>query len=138
MTAACVVALAQATRCRFVLLGKTALKDEPDVLASCSTRAEVQQALFELASACDERPSLPAIRRHAQRILAQREIRSTLSALRLAGSEASYCAVDVCDRATLHACLAEIRRQFGPITGLIHGAGVLADSLIEHKTSYAG
>lgn len=134
VTAACVAALAHATRCRFVLLGKTALDDEPAALASCSTQAELNQALLDLASARDERPSLPAIRRHSQRILAQREIRSTLRALRLAGSEAIYCAVDITDRATLHACLAEVRRQLGPITGLIHGAGVLADSLIERKT----
>lgn len=134
VTAACVVALAQATRCRFVLLGKTDLEDEPDILASCLSQAELQRVLFELASAREEKPSLPAIRRQAQRILAQREIRSTLSALRLAGSEGSYQAVDITDRATLHACLAETRRQFGPITGLIHGAGVLADSLIEQKT----
>lgn len=134
VTAACVVLLARATGCRFVLLGKTVLDEEPAALASCATLEELNEALIALAVAREERPSLPAIRQHSQRILAQREIRSTLRALQLAGSESRYCAVDINDRDALRACLAEVREQLGPITGILHGAGVLADSLIEQKT----
>jgi NAD(P)-dependent dehydrogenase (short-subunit alcohol dehydrogenase family) len=46
-----------------------------------------------------------------------------------------YRAVDVRDAATVAAVLEEVRRQVGPIRGLVHGAGVLADARIEDKTA---
>ena len=66
-------------------------------------------------------------------MLQQREIAETLAALRSAGAEARYLALDVRDRALLAAHLAEVRREWGPIRGVIHGAGVLADHLIKDK-----
>jgi NAD(P)-dependent dehydrogenase (short-subunit alcohol dehydrogenase family) len=45
-----------------------------------------------------------------------------------------YRAVDVRDRAAVAACLAAIRREYGPIRGILHGAGVLADRRIEDQT----
>jgi NAD(P)-dependent dehydrogenase (short-subunit alcohol dehydrogenase family) len=38
------------------------------------------------------------------------------------------------DESAVNAALNEVRRTFGPIEGLIHGAGVLADSRIADKT----
>jgi hypothetical protein len=67
-------------------------------------------------------------------ILAGREIRGTLAALEAAGSAARYAALDVTDGGSLGAALDETRAQWGPITGFIHGAGVLADKLIAEKT----
>ena len=44
--------------------------------------------------------------------------------------------MDVRDGRAVAAILAEDRaRELGPIRGLIHGAGVLADARIEDKTS---
>jgi KR domain/Polyketide synthase dehydratase len=40
----------------------------------------------------------------------------------------------VTDRAALGETLAEVRSGWGPITGIVHGAGVLADALIAVKT----
>src|SRR6185437_11468946 len=68
------------------------------------------------------------------RISANREIRATLDALRAAGSEVRYAPVDVQDEPGLRALLDEVRRAWGPITGVVHGAGVLADKLIAEKT----
>ena len=39
--------------------------------------------------------------------------------------------VDVQDTGSLTAAFADIRRQFGPVAGIVHGAGVLADKRIE-------
>ncbi|WP_395474547.1 SDR family oxidoreductase [Saccharopolyspora spinosa] len=45
-----------------------------------------------------------------------------------------YLPVDVRDSAALTEALAEVRAEWGPITGLVHGAGVLADKTIKDKT----
>ena len=67
-------------------------------------------------------------------MLAGREIRATLRALEQVGSEARYVAVDVTNQDALSETLKEIRSDWGPITGLVHGAGVLADKMILQKT----
>ena len=58
------------------------------------------------------------------------EVRETLHALQQAGSPARYVCLDARDGAAVASALAEARRQWGPITGIIHGAGVLADRAI--------
>ncbi len=58
------------------------------------------------------------------------EVRETLQALQQAGSPARYACLDARDGAAVASALAEARRQWGPITGIIHGAGVLADRAI--------
>lgn len=45
-----------------------------------------------------------------------------------------YAAADVRDAAQLTALLDGVRNDFGPITGLVHGAGVLADAPLHKKT----
>ena len=67
-------------------------------------------------------------------VLAGREVRRTLAALTDLEADARYVSVDVTDRAALGAALLEIRRDVGPITGIIHGAAVLADKRIVDKT----
>src|SRR5205807_189026 len=51
-----------------------------------------------------------------------------------AGSEARYFSIDVRDGGALGRALGDVRAQWGPITGLVHGAGVLADKRLEDKT----
>ena len=58
------------------------------------------------------------------------EVRETLEALHQAGSPARYASLDIRDATAVASALAEIRHAWGPITGLIHAAGVLADRSI--------
>ena len=67
-------------------------------------------------------------------MLAAREIRDTISAIEQAGARVRYHAVNVTNPAALGETLAEVRSGWGPITGIVHGAGVLADALIAVKT----
>jgi NAD(P)-dependent dehydrogenase (short-subunit alcohol dehydrogenase family) len=67
-------------------------------------------------------------------ILAGREIRGTLAALKAAGSEARYLSVDVQDAEAVQAALTPLRKEWGPITALVHAAGVLADKRIADKS----
>ncbi len=55
------------------------------------------------------------------------EMRARLDALRRGGGEVVYAPADVCDPIALASALAEAKKRVGPITGVLHAAGV-ADS----------
>jgi len=64
-----------------------------------------------------------------------RQIAATLAGLAAAGTQARYFCADVQDRRRLGQVVRTIRKQLGPVSGLIHGAGVLEDRLIGDKTA---
>ncbi|MEZ4437471.1 MAG: SDR family oxidoreductase [Polyangiaceae bacterium] len=134
VTASTIIALARATRCRVALLGRTPLREEPAALAGIEDEAGLKRALMLDLKARGEAVSPKDIGRQVSGVLAGREIRGTLAALEAAGSSAVYLACDVQDGASVNAALAEVRQRFGPITGVVHGAGVVADKLIADKT----
>ncbi|MEM9195036.1 MAG: SDR family oxidoreductase, partial [Myxococcota bacterium] len=134
VTAHTLIALARAHRCRLVLLGRTALEAEPTGLEGATTDAELKRALAEQAVARGEKPDPKALGQATRRILAGREIRATVKAIDAAGGKARYLAVDVQDRAALERALTTVRAEWGPVTAIVHGAGVLEDRLIVDKT----
>lgn len=134
VTAGSVIALAQQTQAAFVLIGRTELSDEPPEVAGLTTDAELKRALLAGAAAQGIKVTPKQLEQQAQRILADREVRATLAALAAAGSRVRYAAADVRDAAQLGALLDSVRSEFGPITGLVHGAGVLADAPLHKKT----
>jgi NAD(P)-dependent dehydrogenase (short-subunit alcohol dehydrogenase family) len=134
VTAACARALARAFRPRIALIGRTPLADEPPGLDAAHTEAEVRSVLVGQALQAGERPRPAAIEAEVTRILAVRELRETLAGIAAAGSSVRYLAADVADLESLDAALCEVRAGWGPITGVVHGAGVLADRLVGDKT----
>ncbi len=134
VTAAALVELAQESQARFALLGRTRLEDEPQELAGVDDDAALKQALMKMAQAEGRTPTPPELGTEARRIHAQREIRSTLESLQKAGSEARYLSVDITDGEALSDLLEPLRREWGPVTTVVHGAGVLVDKLIAEKT----
>ncbi|ORA99952.1 hypothetical protein BST33_12795 [Mycolicibacter minnesotensis] len=134
VTAGSVIALAQQTQAAFVLIGRTELSDEPPEVAGLATDAELKRALLAAAAAQGLKVTPKQLEQQAQRILADREVRATLAALTAAGSRVRYAAADVRDATQLGALLDTVRNEFGPITGLVHGAGVLADAPLHKKT----
>ena len=140
VTAAALLALAEARRPRMLLLGRTDLTDsqstdEPAFLAAAKDEPSLTRLLAEHERAEGGTPSTPPqLAARARTLLARREVRATLAALGQAGAKARYACVDVTDRDALERELARTRRAWGPITGLIHGAGVIADKRIADKT----
>jgi hypothetical protein len=132
ITARAAIALAKATGCRLELLGRSPLpsSDEDPRTAGALDRPALRQALItigELRAPAD-------IEAACDRILAAREVRSTLRALSELGVPATYHTVDARDAAALAAVLADVRRRHGHIDAVIHGAGVLDDRLARDKT----
>ncbi|PLX72401.1 MAG: beta-ketoacyl synthase, partial [Desulfuromonas sp.] len=133
VTAEVAVALAAASRATLVLLGRSPLPaTDPDWAEGLTTEAELKKGILARAGS-----SLKPLEVHqqCQTLLANREIRRTLQRIKEAGGQPLYRSVDLRDRQSLAAVLGEIREEYGPFRGLIHGAGVLADRLIKDKTS---
>lgn len=135
VTAACLIALAKQIKARFVLLGRTEIIDESDFSQQYFTEMELRKALLADTQAKNITPDLKQINQQVSQLLANREIKAVRQALADAGSETLYFNLDVQNQTQLDHVLAQVRKQWGNITGLIHGAGVLADKLITQKTA---
>jgi NAD(P)-dependent dehydrogenase (short-subunit alcohol dehydrogenase family) len=131
VTATCGLALAGAGARRIVLMGRTPLEDEPPACQGITDEAALKRALIAQAAG---KPDLRAIGRQVSAILAQREIRATIRGIEAAGAEVRYEPVDVADAADVSRAIAAARAVWGPIRGLVHGAGVLADKRLGEKT----
>jgi NAD(P)-dependent dehydrogenase (short-subunit alcohol dehydrogenase family) len=134
VTARCLQELASATPLRFVLLGRSPLAEEPDWAIGIDSAQDIQRAYLAAVAAKGQKPNPRDARSAVRGIQSAREIRTTLSTLREAGSGASYYAADVCDRGALSNVLHEVRERWGRIDAVVHAAGVLADKRIVDKT----
>jgi len=132
ITATAILKLARLYRLRLVLLGRSELAEsEPEWQAGITDAAELKRVLLAHSrKGCA--PKQLEIKYRA--VLAQREIRHHLGQIRATGATALYRSVDVRNEAEVEQVLREIRERLGPVRGLVHGAGVLADRKIEDKT----
>ncbi len=134
VTAACLQEWAGRSRARFVLIGRTPLRSEPVCCDGISDEAGLKRALLAAAQAAGKTLTPATLIAGVQQVQAQREIRQTLAALTAAGSEVRYCTVSIDDGAALANALDDVRTAWGPIRGVVHAAGVLADKRIAEKT----
>jgi len=134
ITAQCVIKIAQQYQCKFVLLGRSTTESEPVWAENCENEAELKQRILENFQAQGEKPTPIMVQRKYQVISSQREIQNTLKAIKQAGGEAEYLSVDITDTVLLESKLTDVIERFGAITGIIHGAGNLADKRIEKKS----
>jgi acyl carrier protein len=134
VTAAALLALARRAKPRLALIGRTPLEPEPAECVGVEGEADLHRVLLATAHGKGRTPSPAELRAGVRRILGGREVRESLAALRDAGSPVMYLVADVQDSRSLDAALDEIRTAWGPLTGLVHAAGVLADKRIAEKT----
>jgi len=132
VTAEVAVALARAGHSTLVLLGRSPEPGEdPSWLIHLKEESEIKKALLAHAS----NPISPReLEEQYRQVAAQREIRNTLDRIQETGDKSYYRSLDIRDERAVKAVLADIRSRLGPIRGIVHGAGVLADRRIEDKT----
>ena len=135
VTAECVVKLAEETSCNFILLGRSPLEDEPRWAKSISNDYNLKQKAMNFILEKGEKPSPVKVNKMVKQVLGARTIRKNLNLIENAGGKAEYVSVDVTNAKKLKAAISPIINKIGNVTGVIHGAGVLADKLIEKKTS---
>lgn len=135
VTASCLLALTRRNPLRLVLLGRTAIDgDEIPELRPATTDAELKTILLAAARRRGVAPTPRELQQQANAVLAAREARATCEGLRAAGAEVRYEAVDVADARALDGVLGRIRAEWGPVRGVVHAAGVLADKALHEKT----
>lgn len=125
VTAACAVGLARTYGCGLLLLGRSALADDPAWAVGVSKDGLRQAAATALSSTGKATPK--AVESIVLPVESAREIRETLDKVRSTGAHADYVSVDINDRDALATAISPWRER---ITGVVHGAGVLKDSLI--------
>ncbi len=135
ITAQCVIALAKAFHSRFILVGRSSLGDgEPEWSRGIADEGELKKRILADLQSKGEKPTPNAVQKAFTVIQSKREIEATLESIREAGGQAVYLSADIADSASLQSRLNEAVQQLGPVTGMIHGAGSLADKLIEKKS----
>ena len=137
VTAQCVIRLARQYRASFILLGRSELTGaEPEWARDITDEAELKRRIMAMLTAKGEKPTPAKIQKEFIALQSRRTIEETLNAVREAGGQALYCMADVTDRADLAAQVESLTRRTGAITAILHGAGNLADKLIEQKTEH--
>lgn len=129
--------LARATKATLVLLGRSSMpaEHEDPATAGATDATALRQALLAQLRAAGGTISPRDVETRLRRLLADREIRETLGALRAHGSQAEYIECDVRDRAAFAQALAECRARHGRLDVVVHGAGVIEDRLIQDKST---
>jgi NAD(P)-dependent dehydrogenase (short-subunit alcohol dehydrogenase family) len=132
ITAANAVALARAYHSRFSLLGRSELLSQEPVWAEgFADEAALKGAALDNFQSQGKKATPREIGRKVDQVMASREIYDTLEQIKGAGGQAEYIQVDITSSA-------DLKKQLGgslkDITGLLHGAGALADKYIEDKS----
>ena len=132
ITAEVAVAMAAAFQPRLVVLGRSpAPGPEEDWLAGIHDEPGLRRALL---ARTNRRLTPQELNQESRRLIVEREIRGNLERITSAGSPVVYHSVDVRDGEAVRATLARVRQQYGPVRGLVHGAGILADRRIVDQT----
>lgn len=134
ITAQCVTGLAGRFGCRFILLGRSSLNVPiPPWFDPAKDDGVLKRRIAAEITVLGEKATPSAIRHLFDAITARAEIEHTLRRIADAGGHARYLRVDIADLPALRAALGQLGT--GTITGMIHGAGRLADKWIEHKSA---
>lgn len=135
ITADCVVELAATYKSKFILLGRTALQPcEPDWARNCIDEKELKKRIIDDLIQKGKKPTPVEVDKVLYALISQREIQNTLDRVKRSGGEAIYISADVTDKPDLQKQLERVQEDIGVITGIIHGAGNLADKRIEKKS----
>jgi acyl transferase domain-containing protein/acyl carrier protein/NAD(P)-dependent dehydrogenase (short-subunit alcohol dehydrogenase family) len=133
VTAEVAVAMAKSCQCNLLLLGRSPLPaQEPTWLTGLQEEAVIKKAIIEHGGL--DKPTPAAVEEKYKQILASREIMHNILRMQDCGVKVLYQSVDVRDQSALADAINTAHKELGNIAGIIHGAGVLADRLIEDKT----
>jgi NAD(P)-dependent dehydrogenase (short-subunit alcohol dehydrogenase family) len=132
ITAQVALELAERHRPLLVLAGRTPLPAEPEpaVTARLASTRDLRLALIEQLGP-GARPA--EVEAACSRLLRAREVQGSIAAMRAAGATVEYRQVDVGDSAATRRLVDAVYAAHGRIDGVIHGAGIIEDSLIADK-----
>ena len=130
VTAEAAVALAEVYQPTLILTGRTPpfTGPEPDWIRPHTDEAAMKKAIADHLGA---NATPKAVGEYYAKVLGQREIARNLARVEAAGSKVAYFPMNITTGKQVADLLHKVQVKFGPVTGLVHGAGVLADRKIE-------
>ncbi|MCD6293720.1 MAG: SDR family NAD(P)-dependent oxidoreductase, partial [Deltaproteobacteria bacterium] len=132
VTAEVTAAVAQAYGPVIILLGRSpGPEDESRMFSHLETESEIKRAILAGGSG---NMTPKALEENFRKVIANREINRNIERLKGFGARVQYHSVDIRNLTEVVGVLDRVRNQFGKITAVIHGAGVLEDRLIGDKT----
>ncbi len=135
VTASCVIELAKKFQPKLILIGRSSLEFElPAYAANENDEAVLKRLIMTDLKEKGEKVDLKVVKRTFNNIIAKKEIDDTLAQIKAAGSDVIYLKSDITNLNEIRPQLNDVSKKWGPITGLIHGAGRLADKHIQNKT----
>jgi len=136
VTAKCVIEMAKAFQCKFILLGRSDYDYQvPDYAKGDLNDGDLKFAIMADIKKKGGKPNLKEVRQTFKNIVSKKEMKQTVEAIEAHGGQAVYVRGDVTDISTVSPQLLPITQKWGTITGVIHGAGRLADKYIQDKTT---
>jgi polyketide-type polyunsaturated fatty acid synthase PfaA len=135
VTAHCAIELAKQYQASFILLGRSTFDSaEPTWAQDINDEVALKKAAMQALIASGDKPTPVKVTQFIRPVLANREIAQTLAAITAAGGKAHYVAADVTNAVNVATAVKPVVEKLGQVSGIIHGAGVLADKFIEQKT----
>lgn len=136
ITSQCAIKIAKTARCQFILVGRSSILDpEPDWAKAINNSEELQNSVLKFYKKEGKKITPKILQKEIKDILSSREISLTLREIEKHGGKAVYISADVTDDKSLIPQIQSAVKKFGLVSGVIHGAGNLADKLIENKNS---
>ncbi|MGR5001075.1 phosphopantetheine-binding protein [Vibrio celticus] len=132
VTFECALTLAKQCKSHFILAGRSKhiTSAELPQWAQGKQEKELKPAAIAHLQATGDKPTPKKVDALLKPVLSSLEINAALAAFNEIGASAEYLSLDVSN----HESVAKTLANFDDITGLIHGAGVLADKHIQDKT----
>jgi malonyl CoA-acyl carrier protein transacylase len=136
ITAKVVLQLARRYTPTLILAGRSPLplKDEPPDTAHLTEAAPLKRALLSRMKSQVKEIQLVDVEAAYHQLQKDREIRKNLTDLKQLGSRVEYVQLDVRDAEALGQVIDGIYRRYGRLDGVIHGAGIIEDKLLQDKS----
>ena len=141
VTARCVVGAAQASKdagATFVLLGRTRLDSSiehwlhDDDQSLQSRKMDLREEM--IANSDSGKVTMVEWEQAWRQKMRTLEVYQTIRDIQETGNRALYDACDVTNRKAVSKVLSALVKEFGPVTGIIHGAGLEESKLVSDKT----
>jgi NAD(P)-dependent dehydrogenase (short-subunit alcohol dehydrogenase family) len=136
ITAEVACELAAKYRPNLILVGRSPFPEEQEPMdtASLISPADIKAVLIEKLRDNGKPPTPAKVESAYARLMKDREIRQNVEKMKKAGAKVYYHQANVQDEQQFEGVIDEIYRKFKRLDGVIHGAGIIEDKLIEDKT----
>ena len=137
VTAAVVLEMAKRWKPSLLLLGRSPVPNaDPDWALGVSDDG-LKMARINAARAAGNKIHPKDADRDTWKVLAAREVRTNLAAIRATGATVTYTPTDIRNDDAVNSAVSAAVATHGPVRGIVHGAGVIADKKVLEKTDDA-